>query len=106
MELVHLHTMEPLSAALVADTLVDAVPQPLLDPRGALQVRVHGPWRPADRWPGGIERCCGPHVSSSPATVSSATASRPSWSDAGLPAGITPYILAMPSPAASAARSS
>lgn len=56
MELVHLHTMEPLSAALVADTLVEAVPQALLDPRGALQVRIHGPWRPADRWPGGIER--------------------------------------------------
>ena len=56
MELVQLHTMEPITAAQIADTLADCVPTTLLDPRGALQVRVHGPWRTADHWQNGIER--------------------------------------------------
>lgn len=56
MELVQLHTMEPLSEALVASTLAEALPPSLLEPRGGLSVRLHGPWRPADLWPDGIER--------------------------------------------------
>lgn len=56
MELVQLHAMEPLSARAIGEVLADSIPAEALDPRGGLGVRVAGPWRPADVWPGGIER--------------------------------------------------
>lgn len=56
MELVQIHTMEPLDAATVRRVLRDAIPADCLDPRGGLGVRQHGPWRPADQWAGAVER--------------------------------------------------
>lgn len=56
MELVQIHTMEPLTPAGIGATLAAALPASLLDPKGGLSVHVSGPWRPADRWEGGVER--------------------------------------------------
>jgi hypothetical protein len=56
MELLHLHAMEPLDADVVASALAPSWPPESLDPRGGLSVRFAGPWRPADRWAGSLER--------------------------------------------------
>jgi hypothetical protein len=63
MELVQVHLMRPIDAEDVAVALRATVsaaahraPRGLLHRRGELDVAVTGPWRPADRWPGTLER--------------------------------------------------
>lgn len=56
MELLHLHAMEPIDLGGVVAALAEAWPRTALDPRGGLDLRLVGPWRPADRWEDGIER--------------------------------------------------
>lgn len=56
MELVQVHRMEPFDADGVRRALRGLVRGTDLHRRASLQVTVDGPWRPADRWPGSLER--------------------------------------------------
>ncbi|GDX80159.1 hypothetical protein LBMAG42_19700 [Deltaproteobacteria bacterium] len=56
MDLVQLHTLEPLSAARLSRELASRVDERWLQPWATLDVAVSGPWRPADVWPGRLER--------------------------------------------------
>lgn len=56
MDLVQLHTLEPLSAGRLLRELQPRLERRWLQPWAALAVSVAGPWRPADVWQGAIER--------------------------------------------------
>lgn len=56
MELVHYHSLAPLTVDLVAARLHEVLAPGLLHRRATLGVAVHGPWRPADVWDGAVER--------------------------------------------------
>ena len=56
MELAQYHSFEPQTAAGVTAGLRAVLAPGWLHPRAELGVSVHGPWRPADRWPGALER--------------------------------------------------
>lgn len=56
MDLVQLHTFEPLSAELLLRELRARVDLRWLHRWAALDVSIAGPWRPVDVWPGSLER--------------------------------------------------
>jgi hypothetical protein len=56
MELAQLHAFERRTVDTVEAELRQALPAASLHRRAALGVVVHGPWRPADLWPGALER--------------------------------------------------
>lgn len=56
MELVQVHSMQPLTAAGLGRVVRGLVSPTQLHRRAALDVAVTDPWRPADHWPGSLER--------------------------------------------------
>lgn len=56
MELAQLHSFERKTLAGVSADLRQVVRSGWLHPRASLGVVVNGPWRPADLWPGALER--------------------------------------------------
>lgn len=56
MDLVQLHTLEPLSVAVLARELRARIDVRWLERWAVLSADIVGPWRPADVWPGGLER--------------------------------------------------
>jgi hypothetical protein len=56
MELAQVHTMMPLTTPGVLGTLRSVIPERALHPRARLGLSIAGPWRPADLFPGAIER--------------------------------------------------
>lgn len=56
MDLVQLHTFEPLTADRLVRELRARVDLRWLPRWAALDAAIHGPWRPAEHWPGALER--------------------------------------------------
>src|SRR4051812_7300005 len=58
MELAQLHSLRPQTIEGIAGDLRGLLPPGVLRPRASLGIAMRGPWRPADIWPGAIERLC------------------------------------------------
>lgn len=56
MEFAQFHSFERKNVGDIAADLRRVVQPGWLHPRAEVGVTVHGPWRPADRWPGALER--------------------------------------------------
>ncbi len=56
MELASVHSMLPMSVADVDARLRAVIPPAAFQPRAVLAISAAGPWRPADLFPGAIER--------------------------------------------------